>query len=62
MHILDVLVLEETPMDDHVVEVLCCTGVLMMIYFKAVGGRGVDNVKPVHRSPSVSVFVSVYCP
>ena len=28
----------------------------MMIYFKAVGGRGVDNVKPVHRSPSVSVF------
>ena len=27
-----------------------------MLYFKAVGGRGVDNVKPVHRSPSVSVF------
>ena len=30
-----------------------------MIYFKAVGGRGVDNVKPVHRSPSVSVLC--YC-
>ena len=33
-----------------------CNGVLCYTYLQAVGGRGVDNVKNVHRSTSVSVI------